>query len=255
MPTFNSNETSLYYEQHGGGVPVVLLHGFTTSLVGNWQRRGWFDLLAASGFHVVALDFPSHGRSERVYEEARCSTEMLAAHVVALLDHLTIPKAALVGFSLGGGVALRVALDYPSRVAKVVVGGVGDSALNRLHDPREIKALIAAFEADTVDQIENVNARRLRDNAELAGYEPSALLPYLRHGGWPGGLSKTGPIEAPVLLILAADDQYMNETKALRDWLENARIVEAAGRHHHDVLDDDTVKQNVVTFLRDGEHA
>jgi pimeloyl-ACP methyl ester carboxylesterase len=89
--------------------------------------------------------------------------------VVALLDHLGIPRAALVGFSMGGEVALRVALEQPDRVANVVVGGVGDSA-------------------------------------ELAGNDPSALLPYLRHGGWPGGVDDTAPIQTPVLLVLAAND-------------------------------------------------
>ena len=254
VQAFISSGTRLYYEEHGNGIPVVLLHGFTTSLAGNWQRRGWFDVLAESGFRAIALDFPSHGRSERVYDDAPCSTDALAADVVALLDHLLIPRAALVGFSMGGGVALRVALDYPSRVAKVVVGGVGDSALNRLHDPDEIRTLVAAFEADSVGQIENHNARRLRHNAELAGHEPSALLPYLRQGGWPGGLSDVDPVQVSVLLVLAADDQYMRQTKALREWLDQARLVEVGGRHHHDVLEDEAVKQSVVAFLREGEH-
>jgi pimeloyl-ACP methyl ester carboxylesterase len=249
MASFNSDGLSLWYQEQGTGLPVVLLHGFTTSLDGNWRRRGWLDLLAGHGFHAVALDFPSHGSSERVYDDARCSTERLAADVVALLDHLELPKASLVGFSMGGGVALHLAAVRPDRVAKLVLGGVGDAAINRLSDRGELEELVAAFELDSSDQIAESNARRLRRNAELAANEPPALLPYLRHGGWPGGLADTRPVHAPVMLIVAQNDEYMAGTEALRAWLADAAVLEAPGRSHHDVLDDDTVKQAVVDFL------
>jgi pimeloyl-ACP methyl ester carboxylesterase len=242
MPTFERDGINLYYHEQGSGFPVVLLHGFTTSLVGNWQRRGWLDLLADQGFCVIALDFPSHGRSDRAYEAARCSTESLAADVVALLDRCEIPVASLIGFSMGGGVALRLALDHPTRVAKLVVGGIGDSALNELHDPKEIEELIAAFEADA-------GAHPLRRNAELAGNDPAALLPYLRHGGWPGGLAETGPIEAPVMVLVAEHDEYMRGTQALLTWLGHATVLGVEGRGHHDVLDDEGVKEHVLAFL------
>jgi pimeloyl-ACP methyl ester carboxylesterase len=253
MPSVISNRTSLYYEERGHGFAVVLLHGFTTSLVGNWQRRGWLDLLSGSGFRVIALDFPSHGRSADVTEDARCSTATLASDVLALLDHLAIPEAPLIGFSMGGGVALRVALDCPSRVAKLVIAGVGDNALNQHHDPSEIETVVRAFEAEKVDLIESPQAHRLRRNADLAGHDARALLPYLRHGGWPGGLSETRPIQIPVLLIVATGDQYMRETRALRTWLDHATVIEVAGRDHHDVLDDERVKRTVVAFLRTKE--
>lgn len=113
--------------------------------------------------------------------------------------------------------------------------------------------LVAAFEAETVDLIDSARVRRLRRNAELAGNDARALLPYLRHGGWPGGLSEMRPTEIPVLLIVAADDQYMRETGALRTWLDHATVIEVAGRNHHDVLDDERVKRSVVAFLRKAE--
>jgi non-heme chloroperoxidase len=250
MPIFRSDGIRLYYEEQGSGAPVVLLHGFTTSLDGNWRRRGWIDLLAAHGFRTAALDFPSHGRSDRVYDADRCTTEQLARDVVALLDHLDMPTASIVGFSMGAGVAFQVALDRPDRVAKLVAGGIGDPALNRLHDPREIGELITAFEAESADQVIAPNAKRIRRNADLAGNQPEALLPYLRHGGWPGGLADTRPTDTPVLLIVAKRDEYMAGTDALRAWLPPAATaVEAEGRTHHDVLDDESVKQAVVAFL------
>jgi pimeloyl-ACP methyl ester carboxylesterase len=249
MPTIISRGVRLHYEEQGSGPPVVLLHGFTTSLDGNWRRRGWIDLLSVHGFRAAALDFPSHGRSQRVYEDERCTTEQLARDVMALLDDLELPTASIVGFSMGAGVALRVALDCPGRVAKLIVGGIGDSALNALHDPDEVRELVAAFEGESVDQVTETNATRLRRNAELAGNDPAALLPYLRHGGWPGGLTDTRPTDTPVLLIVAEHDEYMIGTGALRAWLAHASVLEVKGRTHHDVLDDETVKQRVPAFL------
>jgi pimeloyl-ACP methyl ester carboxylesterase len=115
MPALVVRNATLHYDGRGSGAPVVLLHGFTSSHAGNWGRRGWVDLLAENGFRVVGLDFPSHGRSERVYEAVRVTTERLAADVVALLDQLAIDRADLIGFSMGGGVALQLAGDYPER--------------------------------------------------------------------------------------------------------------------------------------------
>lgn len=249
MAFFKHNGLTLYYEEAGTSRPVVLLHGFTSSLVGNWRRRGWIGLLAKRGFRVVAFDFPSHGRSERTYDEARCSTESLGADVVGLLDHLGVADAALIGFSMGGGVALHVAINRPDRVAKVVVGGVGDAAVNALHDPRDIQELVKAFEADSADDTHV--AARIRRNAERAGNDLAALLPYLRHGGWPGGLPDTGPVRAPVMLILAGNDQYMTGAEALRAWLPHATVFDAVGRNHHDVFDDAGVRDAVVEFLSD----
>ena len=248
MPTFAVDGVSLYYETRGGGDPVVLLHGFT-SLGRSWARLGWVDLLVESRFRAVVLDFRSHGRSDRVYDRASCSTEQLAADVVALLDHLGIAHASLFGFSMGGGVALRVAMDQPARVKSVVIGGVGNAALNRLHDPREIEQLTHAFRPNA-RAVEQTKAGRIRRNAELAGNGLDALLPFLEGGGWPGGLDDTRPVRAPVLMVTAEDDEYMADTDAISDWLAPPRIVTAAGRSHHDVLHDDAVKQAVVDFLR-----
>ncbi len=253
MPTVRREGLSLFYLDRGQGDPVVLLHGFTTSLLGNWERLGWVDLLAHSGFRVLALDLPSHGRSDRTHDAARCSTPSVAADVVALLDHVGVASACIVGFSLGGGVGLRVAIDHAGRVAKLVVAGVGDAALNGLHDPSEIENLVGAFEATEVDAIPDLQARRIRRNADLAGNDPAALLPYLRHGGWPGGIDEPAPIDVPVLVVAAANDEYMRGTRALTEWLPHAAVVEIEGRGHHDLLDDERVRQSVVAFLHGRE--
>jgi pimeloyl-ACP methyl ester carboxylesterase len=228
----------------------VLLHGFTTTHVGNWQKPGWIDLLADAGFRVIALDVRSHGRSDRVYEPSECSTASLAADVVALLDHLSVPRADLFGFSMGGGVALELAMTTPERVRHVIVAGVADAALNDLHDEEQIAEIRAAFETPRIaDEVASMGAR-LRRNAELAGNDVAALAPFLRTGGWPGGLAEPRPVRVPVLLVAAEGDEYMAEVDRILDWLPRAQVLRVPGRTHHTVLDDGGVRQNVVAFLR-----
>ncbi len=70
MPHFGTHDVDLHYRARGSGDAVVLLHGFTSSLVGTWERPGWLDALAEAGFRALALDFRSHGRSARYVELA-----------------------------------------------------------------------------------------------------------------------------------------------------------------------------------------
>ena len=245
-------DVSLHYELGGSGWPVVLLHGFTSSFRGNWHRRGWPDLLARNGFRVVGLDFRSHGESERVYDANAVTTDVLARDVVALLDHLEIARTSVFGFSMGGGVALRLAMDDPERVERLVVAGVGDAALNRLHDPRQIADVLAAFEAEAPSATAPPVARAIRRSAELGGGDAAALAPFLRNGGWPGGIGVERAVRVPALIVVAASDQYMPQVDELLRLVPHAQVERVAEGDHYTVLDDESVRAAVVRFLKGG---
>ena len=231
--------------------PVVLLHGFT-SRGSSWERHGWVDLLTDAGLRVITPDLRGHGSSEPVLGPADCSTEALAADVVALLDELEIAQASLFGFSMGGGVALQVAIDRPERVARLAIAGVGDAAINELHDPADIAELAEAFAADPANVPAGTSAARIRRNAELAGNDPRALLPFLEQGGWPGGLSRVEPVQVPTLVVVAEADEHMAAADALLDRLAPAEVVRLPGKGHYEVLEDATAKREVAGFLAGG---
>ncbi len=109
------NGLRMYYEVHGSGDPVVLLHGAYMTIPGNWT--GWIDELSKTR-KVIAVEMQGHGRTADI--ERDLSLENLADDVAALLDHLKIPSADLIGFSMGGGVALECAIRHPEKVRKVV---------------------------------------------------------------------------------------------------------------------------------------
>lgn len=109
MARFDSGGVGLHYVDRGSGGPVVLLHGFTSSFAGTWERTGWAELLLHNGRRVVGLDFPSHGESDPVYEPERCSPAALTADLVALVDHLRLEGVDLIGFSLASPTLLFIA--------------------------------------------------------------------------------------------------------------------------------------------------
>lgn len=114
------NGLRMYYELHGsGGTPLVLLHGGLFDL--DQQFGGVLPGLAA-GRRVIAADFQGHGRTGDVDRPLR--SEHLAADVLGLLRHLDVDRADVFGFSVGGAVALYLAVHHPEVVRKLVVSSV-----------------------------------------------------------------------------------------------------------------------------------
>jgi pimeloyl-ACP methyl ester carboxylesterase len=121
--TFDAKGVKLHFLVEGQGEPVVLIHGLHASAEINWQKPGIMGVLAKD-HQVIALDLPGHGRSEKPDREEAYGLA-LADDVILLLDHLKIKKAHLVGYSLGGMVAMKVTTDHPERVLSLTLGGMG----------------------------------------------------------------------------------------------------------------------------------
>lgn len=109
------NGLNLYYEIHGAGEPLILLHGG----VGAIQMFGEVLSSLALNRQVVAIDLQAHGRTADI--DRPLSYELMANDIAALIKHLGIEEANVMGYSLGGGVALRTAIQYPEVVRKLVL--------------------------------------------------------------------------------------------------------------------------------------
>ena len=107
----------LHYLDQGQGPPLVILHGLFGTL-DNWQTlaRRW---ATEAGLRVVSVDLRNHGRS---FHSAEHTYALMAQDVLELFDHLQLgPNTTLMGHSMGGKVAMRLALDHPERLAQLVV--------------------------------------------------------------------------------------------------------------------------------------
>ena len=109
------NGLKMYYEVHGSGEPVVLLHGAFMAISGDWED--WVHELSKTR-KVIAIEMQGHGRTGDINRDM--TYENLSDDVAELLDYLKIPNADIVGYSLGGGVAMMCAIRHPEKVRKVV---------------------------------------------------------------------------------------------------------------------------------------
>jgi pimeloyl-ACP methyl ester carboxylesterase len=109
------NGIRMYYEIHGAGRPLVLLHGG----VGAIEMFGEVLPRLAEGREVVAVELQAHGRTADV--DRPLAYESMADDVAALIEHLGLEPADVMGYSLGGGVALQTAIRHPEVVRKLVV--------------------------------------------------------------------------------------------------------------------------------------
>src|SRR3979409_289496 len=109
------NGINLYYETHGSGRPLILLHGG----LGSGEMFGPVLSLLAERHQVVAVDLQGHGRTADI--DRPIDVRLMAGDIAALIDHLHLATADVVGYSLGGGVALQTAAKYPTKVRRLVM--------------------------------------------------------------------------------------------------------------------------------------
>jgi len=120
---FDSDGARLHYTVEGQGDPVILLHGFAVHADLNWRRPGLTEELAKH-YRVIALDLRGHGLSDKPHDTAAYGDHMIE-DIRLLMDHLQIDKAHLIGYSLGGFITLKFAVDHPERLLTASVLGAG----------------------------------------------------------------------------------------------------------------------------------
>jgi len=109
------NGINLYFETHGTGQPLILLHGG----LGSGEMFGPTLTELAQQHQVIAVDLQGHGRTADI--DRPIDIRLMADDIAALIDHLKLDKPDVVGYSLGGGVALFTAVKYPDKVRRLVV--------------------------------------------------------------------------------------------------------------------------------------
>jgi pimeloyl-ACP methyl ester carboxylesterase len=249
MPVLDSNGIAIHYEVYGEGQPIVLVHGFASSFQRNWKNTGWVEFLTKHGCQVIGLDVRGHGGSEKLYRPEAYTTTAMSGDVLSLLDHLNVAEADLMGYSMGGGIVLRLAMDHPERVRKVVVGGVADAVIQGLHDPEQLQEIAAALETDDPRSIRSPLARQFRSFAEKTDNDQKALAAMMRGPGWPGSLDSIRPVDRPVLIVVAGNDEIMAGIERLAQAIPHAQIITIPDRNHNTMVGDPRFKEAVLGFL------
>src|ERR1700694_6019255 len=150
MPSFHNGDVEIAYLDEGEGDPILLVHGFASTKNVNWVYPAWVSELKKNGRRVIALDNRGHGDSEKLYDSEAYHIGTMAGDVSALMDHLHIERADIMGYSLGARMTAWLALRQPERLRSAVFGGVG-SGLATGWRPGENVA--AALEAPSLDDV------------------------------------------------------------------------------------------------------
>jgi pimeloyl-ACP methyl ester carboxylesterase len=173
--TFAAQGLRLAYDDVGDGEPIVLLHGFAADRRLNWKLTGWYEALVGAGYRVLAFDARGHGQSDKPSDIEAYRPEGIAADAVRLLDPLSIRKANLFGYSMGGRNAAWLLAHLGRRFSSVVIGGRG---LNLLA-PAEAKRGSKRGYALTTD------------NARTESLAIPAMVPLYRRAMKRGGRSRS----------------------------------------------------------------
>src|SRR5688500_11521324 len=121
MPRFNHGPVEIAYLDEGEGEPIVLVHGFASNRLVNWVSPSWTATLTRAGRRATALDNRGHGESTKLYAPGDYHTQKMAADVGALLDHLKLPRADIMGYSMGARITAFLALEQPERVRSAIL--------------------------------------------------------------------------------------------------------------------------------------
>jgi len=246
MPTFKNGEVEIAYLDEGEGDPIVLVHGFASTKEVNWVMPGWTSTLRRDGRRVIALDNRGHGQSSKLYDPAAYHTDIMAGDVAALIEQLKLPRADLMGYSLGSRICAVLAARRPELARAVILGGAGI----RLIDNAGLRDEIAdSLEAPSLDVVTDPMGRRFRAFAEQTRSDLKALAACLRGSRQPVRLEDIQSLRAPALVAVGTKDDIAGSPHELAALMPNGRAIDIPDRDHMVAVGDKVFKKAALEFL------
>jgi len=232
----------LHHERLGAGSPLVILHGLLGS-GDNWQglAKGW-----AQDYDMLIPDLRNHGRSPHA-EEAGFSA--MAADVIELIDEAGLAQVTVLGHSLGGKVAMRLALDFPERVKGLVVVDIAPKAYPPAHQAL-LEALLAVdlSRFTTRSEVETVLAGSIpepvirqwllknlgRDAAGALVWKPNLPVLHKCLAELSAGFADLRQYHGPALFVAGGRSNYVQpeDTPLIREQFPQARLEVIPGAGH-----------------------
>ena len=246
MPSFTRDDVEIAYLDEGEGAPIVLVHGFASNKEVNWVSPGWVSTLTRAGRRVIALDNRGHGQSSKLYDPAAYHSSIMAEDVRALIEHLGLPRADVMGYSMGARNTAFLALAHPERTRSAVLGGLGMRLVEGVGLPDTIAE---ALEAPPGTAITDPTAYLFRAFAEQTRSDLRALAACLRGSRQMLSRAEVGRIAVPLLVAVGSTDPIAGSPEELAALIPGAQPLVIPGRDHMLAVGDRTYKNGVLEFL------
>jgi len=246
MPRFVHDSVEIAFLDEGEGEPIMLIHGFASNKEVNWVYPGWVTTLRRAGRRVIALDNRGHGESSKLYDPAAYHSGLMAEDVRALLDHLGLGRADVMGYSMGSRNTAFLAVAHPELVRSAVLGGLGIGLIEGVGEPERIAR---ALEAPSLADVTDPTGHMFRAFAEKTRSDLRALAACIRGARQTLSPDNVGRIDVPVLVAVGSIDTVAGSPEALAALIPGAQALVIPGRDHMLAVGDRVFKAAVVDFL------
>lgn len=226
--------------------PVLLIHGFASSSYANWVAPGWFETLTEAGYRVIAIDNRGHGFSDKSYALADYGPELMADDAAALLEHLNIGRAHIMGYSMGARNSAYLALRHAEKAQSLIFGGLGAGMVSGAGDWQPVRE---ALLAKSLDDVKTVRGRMFRKFAEHTKSDLEALAACVIASKKELREEQIRQISAPALVAVGDKDEIGGAPGPLAALLPRGEALVIPGRDHMLAVGDEIYKQGVLRFL------
>jgi pimeloyl-ACP methyl ester carboxylesterase len=228
-----------------------MLHGAAVTFAGNFGYCGWIEPMADRGLQAVGMDLRGHGHSGTPADASMSGSDAIARDVVALLDHLEIERASILGYSIGSQIALHALHTHPDRFASGVLVATGDGLMGVSPltfpdlNPRLVETLRRPeFPEDLPPQ----QAAYWTFAEQMAG-DREAVAVAVSGDFSPCTPAEVATIDVPVLVVSGDQDIILGTGARLAETLPKGQYHEIAGADHFSLATDEIVQKEVAAFL------
>ncbi|MBX9820780.1 alpha/beta fold hydrolase [Afipia birgiae] len=246
MPSFHNGSVEIAYLDEGEGDPIVLVHGFASTKNVNWVYPTWTSTLAKAGRRVIALDNRGHGESAKLYDSEEYHVGIMAGDVRALMDHLNIERADMMGYSMGGRITAYLGQRNPERLRSAILGGIGMGLIEG-GGPGENVA--SALEAASLDDVTDPVGRTFRAFADQTRSDRRALAACLRGSRRLMTREEAAAIAVPTLIAVGTTDDIAGSAQRLAEVIPGSQVLDIPNRDHMRAVGDRVYKDGVLEFL------
>ena len=258
MPFFSNDGINIYYEIEGSGPDVILIHGFAANLEYNWKRTNWVDTLKDEN-RVILMDCRGHGKSDKPLNPALYGNKMID-DVVKLMDHLTIKKANIFGYSMGGRIAFKMLLDFPERVQSAILGGFGlpSPIPDEVPIPSRPGHPIDGLDPNNLNMVIELMGPDMRKFVETTGADLKALAAIMINDmNSPEEMlpmevltkKNLRKLKVPIMSVAGSNDFFIPVKTIIAEVIPNACHFQIQGKDHLTVVADPKFHMVVKSFL------